>query len=118
PRVRGADDGFRLLHAAYEKGPVEYDGKQKIRRRPRSDDRDAPPDSLAIERPVRFFRRDRRLVLVEHFHVAAERQRRDHPFGPVPSASDPPQRPAETDREAPTLSSQAPSRQTVAELVE
>src|SRR5205814_7109968 len=57
-RVRGADDGFRLLHAAYEKGPVEYDGKQEIRRRPRSDDRDAPPDSLAIERPVRFFRRD------------------------------------------------------------
>src|SRR6266496_673947 len=115
--IRGADNRLRLLHAAYEKRPVEHDGEQKIRRRARSDDRDAPPDALAVECPVHLFGRDRPFVLVEHFHVAAQRQRGDHPLGLVPAASDPPQRPAEADREAQYLHPEQARDQIVAELV-
>src|SRR5207247_7772267 len=46
--IRGADDGLRLLHAAYEKAPVEHDGEQEIRRTPRGHHRDTPPDPLAV----------------------------------------------------------------------
>src|SRR6266851_1643423 len=112
------DDGFRLLDPAHEKRPVEHDGEQKIRHRPRGDDCHAPPDALAIEGPVRFLGRNRPFALVEHLHVAAERQRGDHPFGLVPATASPPQGPPKTDREAQNLHPEKPRDHIMAELVE
>ena len=61
--------------------------QQEIRRRPGRDDRNAPPHALPVEGAVRLVRRDRALALVEHLHVAAERQRGDHPLGLVAAAA-------------------------------
>jgi hypothetical protein len=55
--------------------------------------------------------------LVEELDVAAERDRGDHPFGAVATATQP-ERPAEADREAQHADAETPPDPVVAELME
>ena len=81
------------------------------------DDGDPLPYRLAVESQVRLSRRHGGLALVEHLHVAAERDRGDPVLGAV-AAHAPPEGAAEADREAQHLDPVAPGHPVVAKLVE
>ena len=61
--------------------------EQQVGDRSGGDDRDALPDALAIERARQVRGGDVALALVGHLHVAAERNRRQRPFGAVAARS-------------------------------
>src|SRR5262249_1729335 len=117
-RRRRADDGFRFLDAADENHRAERDRKQEIRHRPRGQDRYPAPHVLAVERTMSLLGLDGSFALVEHLHVASERNRSDHPFGPVATAPERPQALAEPDREAQHLDSERARDRKMTELVE
>jgi hypothetical protein len=81
------------------------------------DDGETLADRLAGEGLVELGGGYVALALVEHLHVAAQRQGGDHVFGAV-LAHPLPQRGAEADRKAQHLDPAAPRHPVVAELVE
>ena len=64
-----------------EQTPIQHDSQQKIRQWACNHDCDALQYRLAIERIFQILRCDRLFTLVQHLDVAAQRDRRDHPFG-------------------------------------
>ena len=108
------------LHArkpADEERPVHEEGEEEIRHRPREHDDHARENALLVERALDLRGRDLALALVEHLHVAAEGNRREHPLGLVPALAADDERLAESHREPEDLHAQQARSQVVAELV-
>ena len=84
PARRLAEHRPRLGQPVHEQARVDQDGEQEVEHRPGDHDGEAPPDALPVE-GARAARRGATgaLALVEHLHVAAERDRGDHPLGLV-----------------------------------
>ncbi|MCY1223328.1 hypothetical protein D9M68_622910 [compost metagenome] len=104
---RRGDDRRGFAHAAGEQREVQHDRQQEIGQRPGGDDDEALADRLAVERARQVGRIDPgvafgiELALVQHLHVAAQRDGRHRPLGAVAALRDPAQqRPPETDRKA------------------
>src|SRR5690606_35802686 len=74
-------------------------------------------DRLAVEGTGRLGRGHVALAFVEHAHVAAQGQGRNHVFGAVAAAAQP-QRLAEAHREAQHVDAEAPCDPVMAEFVE
>ncbi len=120
-RLRGGGSREHRLvarHAGHEEHPVEDEGEQEIRRRAGEDDEDAGRDALVVEGARSLALRDRALALVEHLHVAAQRDRGHHPLGAVGPAPADQQRTAEAHVEAQDLHVHRARGQVVAELVD
>ncbi len=114
---RCGKDRPQFLDAIYEQPPVEDDGEQEIGDRSGGNDGEALGHRLAVEGARQLLRRDRRLALVEHLDVTAERKGGKHPFGPIrPGVSDQ-QRLAETDGKAQHLDAAQPRHEIVTELM-
>jgi hypothetical protein len=106
------------LDSRHEHHPVREDREQEVERGAGEQDDNALPDGALMERAVAFFRDDGPLVLVEHLHVAAERNHRDPVLNVIGWSAAPRQeRPAEADREPEHFESKLPCRDEVAELV-
>ncbi len=67
-------------NAGDERAGEEQHREQQVRDRSRGDDRDALPDALPVEGARQVRRRDGAFALVDHLHVAAERDRGDAPI--------------------------------------
>ena len=117
-RDRRPEHRLRLLDADPGLHRVERDREQQVGQRTGGDDRRALPERLAVEGKVPLVGRDRTLALVEHAHVAAERQGADHELGAVGPRLAPPQHPAEADREAQHLDAAGDRHPVVAVLVD
>ena len=78
---RRPEHGLRFVDADPVRRGVEHDGEQQVRERPGDDDRGALPERLAVEGAAQLRGRHRRLALVEHAHVAAQRQGADDELG-------------------------------------
>jgi hypothetical protein len=72
---------------------------------------------LAVERARQIGEIDFPLAFVRHLHVAAERYRRQRPFGAVAAVAARPDHPAEADRETEHLDACKTRDDVVAELV-
>ena len=86
--------------------PERHNGEQKVGNRAGSNHRDALLDGFAIEGLIQLMLGDRRLALVQHFDVTAQRDGRNGVFGTlavVPTH----QRRAKTDGEAQHLDAAA-----------
>jgi hypothetical protein len=94
---RRTENRLRLLDADPMRRRIQQHRQQQVGDRAGGHDGRALGQRLAVEGAVLFMRRHRRLALVEHAHVAAERQRSDHELGLA--ALPAPQRAAEADRE-------------------
>jgi hypothetical protein len=82
-RRRCGNDRPLPRHAG-DVGPGEQQhGKQQVGDRTGYDNGDPPPDTLPVERPRQVGGCHVAFALVGHLHVAAERNRRDRPFGAV-----------------------------------
>ena len=120
-RVRRREHGARLLDAAHVEDGVEQHREQQVGDRTRGDDRDPLRDVLAVERARQVLGGNRTVdgfAFVEHRDVAAERNQRQHPLGPVASADPLDERPPEADREAQHLDAAGARDPVVTELVE
>ena len=102
----------------HEQRPVQQDRQQEIGERPGSDDRDAPPHRLPVERARQVGRVDVVLTLVHHLDIASQGDRTDHPFGTVGTVHPAQQRPAEADRESKHLDAACTRNEVVPELVD
>jgi hypothetical protein len=60
---------------------IQKHREQEVRERPRGDDGRACAQRLGVERQVALVCRHRRLALVEHAHVAAERKSTEDELG-------------------------------------
>jgi hypothetical protein len=96
----------------------EQRSEQQIGDRTGRHDRHPPPHRLAIERARHVGRRDRSLALVGHFHVAAERNRRQRPFRLVAAPTTCPQHAPEADGKAQHLDARETGDDVMAEFVE
>src|SRR5205085_12403165 len=78
----------------------------------------ALPYALAVERAAAIERSDLTFALVDHLHIAAERDRGDCPFRPIRTNPARPHHAPEADREAQDLDACETGDDVVAELVE
>jgi hypothetical protein len=115
--LRLSDHRLEIGAADHEHAPQQRDAQQQVGDRPRGDDRDALAHGFVVERLGRLFRRHVAFALVEHAHVAAERDRGDRVFGAVAAAAHP-QRLAEAHGEAQHAHAAAARDPVVAEFVE
>src|SRR5690606_11258573 len=79
-RCSGTNDRFNTFHAQYKHQPVHNNRQQKISQRARRDNGKSPPYGLPIKRPRQFAFSYTAFILIKHFDVATERNRRDNPF--------------------------------------
>ena len=101
-----------------EHHPVGDDREQEIEGGPGEQHGDALPDGALVECRWLLRGRDGPLALVEHLHVAAERDRRQPVLGVVRRRAAPrQQRPTEADREAQHLEAEQARHEEMAELV-
>src|SRR5450830_495727 len=77
----GTDDWTHLLAAEHRQAPEKHDSQEKVGNRAGGDDCNTLAHRLAVESLVEQLRRDFSLTLVEHFHVAAQRNRGNHELG-------------------------------------
>jgi hypothetical protein len=112
-----ADHRLDAIHADHVDRPVGQDGENEIEQRARDHDGHALPDALAIEGPVQLRRRHIALALVQHLHVAAERERPDGQLHAVRAHAARPQRFPEAHGETQHLDAQAPRHPEMAELM-
>ena len=70
-----ADHRAHLLAAHHCQHPEERNGQQEVGNRPGRDDGNALPDGFTIEGLIELIGRNIAFTLVEHFYVAAQRNR-------------------------------------------
>ncbi|GBH08592.1 Chaperonin GroEL [Pseudomonas syringae pv. actinidiae] len=112
----GTDDRANLLAAHHRQHPEERDGQQEVGGRACDHDRNSLPYGLAVERLISQLRRNIAFALVEHLHVAAQRNRSDDVLSPL-TITPAQQRRAEAYRKTQHLDATAPGHPEVAKLV-
>ncbi|MNV32787.1 hypothetical protein D3C71_1241340 [compost metagenome] len=114
----GAADGGRIiLFPDHEHRPQQGDAQDQVGGRTGGDHRDALPHGLVVEGLAALGRVHLDLALVQHLHVAAQRNGGDREFSAGAVAARP-QRLAEPDREAQHLDPATAGHPVVTELVE
>ncbi|MNE10288.1 hypothetical protein D3C80_1029940 [compost metagenome] len=116
PRLDRTDDRTHLLGADHGQDPEEEKRQEKVGHRARGNNRDALAHGLAVERLLDLIARHLAFALVEHLHVAAQRNGRHHELRAM-AVMPAQQRHAETDGETQNLDAATPGHPEVTEFV-